>query len=80
MMYFCEKCKQSIQNHTDGLVLKIRDESNNFIKAFILHKGDCDEVVSGHYRSQGMNANATMTLDTLHNLNAVEKYRVTGEM
>lgn len=79
-MYYCEDCKQPIQNLSDGLVLKIRDENGNFVKGLVLHSGECDDRVADLYRRQGKNANGTMTLDTLDASNDVERYRVTGEL
>lgn len=78
-VYYCECCKQPIEDLKDGLVVKIREANGDFVKGLVLHKGECDDKAVRLYEAQGKRTNSSFNLDTLVASNNVERYRVTGE-
>lgn len=78
-VYYCEYCKNPIENPKNGLVVKIREANGDFVKGLVLHKGECDDKVVRLYEEQGKGTNSSLNLDTLVASNKVERYRVTGE-
>ena len=60
--YIGEICRETITDYSNGLLVKIKDQTGRVKKTVPVHKGDCDERLGAMWRQSGFNTNASMEL------------------